>query len=144
MQLRLLSAPSLRLAATSSSAAWSPSPYNARASAIGAHGANVAADNLSPLERELSENAATINAANGDQAFRVLRSRSARYGDERRLEVAAAAMEAAGTAVVAALASLDNLSAAAGKSRQLGDDLWGAAYLGACNYATARFSVCTS
>jgi len=77
-----------------------------------------------------------------------LRSRSARGGDERRREVAAAAEAAAtgaaGEVGVAPLVSLDNLGAAAGKSRQLGDDLWGAAYLGACNYATARFSVCTS
>jgi len=102
---------------------------------IQARGANSALGNLTPLEAGLAGDVDLINSAHADPAFKELRQRSTRGGDERRrglAEEAEAELRAAGDGVggegaaVTPLVVFEDLGPAAGKSRALSDDLWGA------------------
>ena len=116
---------------------------------IQARGANAASDNLTPLETSLADDVNLINAALADPAFKELRQRSTRGGDERRRSVAEevepkpqpAGIGADGAGERAAtvpLVTFEDLGQAAGKSRALSDGLWGRAFLASFNSGTAE------
>ena len=113
---------------------------------IQARGANAASGHLTPLEAGLAGDVDLINSAHADPAFKELRQRSTRGGDERRRGLAAEAeaeLRAAGdgageVAAVLPLVVFEDLGPSAGKSRALSDGLWGRAFLAAYNSGTAE------
>ena len=114
---------------------------------IQARGANSASGHLTPLEAGLAGYVDLINSAHANPAFKELRQRSTRGGDERRrglAEEAEAELRAAGDGVggegaaVTPLVVFEDLGPAAGKSRALSDGLWGRAFLAAYNSGTAE------
>jgi len=107
---------------------------------IRARAANALAETLTPLELDLASDVRLINEAHADPAFRELRNQTTRGGDERRRAVAAdGAPDGGGEAAEAPpLVDLNDLGRVAGKSRALSDGLWGRAYLGAYEVATAE------
>ncbi len=104
-----------------------------------ARGADAASGSLTPLEAGLAGDVDLINSAHADPAFKELRQRSTRAGDERRrglAEEAEAELRAAGDglggegAAVTPLVVFEDLGPAAGKSRALSDCLLGPCFPG--------------